>query len=220
MNYLVTAAAIGFFGGYRVNLDVVNQCGGLQHRVHPGIRAYDFANEIDRLLNMYSPEITRSQLNLLDSHDMPRFLSCTNGDKDSLKLAWLFMFTIPGAPCVYYGDEVGVDGGHDPYCRKAFPWDESVWDKDLFGYLKSCIDLRKDNAALRRGEYKRIHADGDVMAYSRTYKDTHITVAFNVGTEERSFELPITKKPKVLFGKPMISGSQITIPPRSGVVLK
>ena len=220
MNYLVTAAAIGFFGGQRVNMDVVNQCGGLQNRVRPGMNAYDFANEIDRLFNMYSPEITRSQLNLLDSHDMPRFLSCTNGDKEALKLAWLFMFTIPGAPCVYYGDEVGVDGGHDPYCRKAFPWDKSKWDRNLLDYVKSCIDLRKEHATLRRGEYKRVPAGRDVIAFSRTYKETTLTVAFNVGTEERSFEMAFSKKPKILFGNPAISGNQITIPPRSGVVIK
>ncbi len=220
MNYLVTAAAIGFFGGQRVNMDVVNQCGGLQNRVQPGINAYDFANELDRLFNLYSPEITRAQLNLLDSHDMPRFLSCTNGDKDSLKLAWLFMFTIPGAPCIYYGDEIGVDGGHDPECRKSFPWDESKWDKDLLEYVKACIALRKEHASLRRGEYKRIHAEGEVMAYMRSYKNENITVAFNVSNEDKIIELPLSKKPHVLFGKPKINGSKITIPPRNGIVLK
>ncbi|MBI5354474.1 MAG: alpha-amylase [Chloroflexi bacterium] len=220
MNYLVTAAALSFFGGERVNMNVVNQCGGLQNRVHPSMRAYDFANEIDRLFNLYSPEITRAQLNLLDSHDMPRFLTCTNGDKDALKLAWLFMFTIPGAPCIYYGDEVGVDGGHDPYCRKSFPWDESQWDTDLREFAQACIALRKEQAALRRGEYKRILADGDVMAFARTYKESKLTVAFNVSNEARTIELPLEKKPHILFGKPVIAGNQVTIPPRSGIVLK
>ncbi len=220
MNYLVTAAAIGFFGGQRVNMDVVNQCGGLQHRVHPGMNAYGFANELDRLFNLYNWDITSAQLNLLDSHDMPRFLSCTNGDKDSLKLAWLFMFTIPGAPCIYYGDEVGVDGGHDPYCRKSFPWDENNWDKDLLEYAKACTTLRKEHASLRRGEYKRIHAEGDVMVFTRSYKNENLIVAFNVSAEEKTVELPIEKKHKVLFGKPRIEGNQVIIPPRSGVVIK
>lgn len=220
MNYLVTAAAIGFFGGQRVNMDVVNQCGGLQHRVHPGMNAYGFANELDRLFNLYRWDITSAQLNLLDSHDMPRFLSCTNGDKDSLKLAWLFMFTIPGAPCIYYGDEVGVDGGHDPYCRKSFPWDENNWDHDLLEYAKACTALRTDHAALRRGEYKRIHAEGDVMVFMRSHNKENVTVAFNVSAEEKTVELALEKKHKVLFGKPRIEGNQVTIPPRSGVVIK
>ena len=220
MNYLVTAAAIGFFGGQRVNMDVVNQCGGLQHRVHPGMNAYGFANELDRLFNLYRWDITSAQLNLLDSHDMPRFLSCTNGDKDSLKLAWLFMFTIPGAPCIYYGDEVGVNGKHDPECRKSFPWDEGRWDHDLLDYAKACTTLRTKHAALRRGDYKRIHAEGELLAYSRSYRSETLITAFNTSNEDKTLELPLDKKPHVLFGKPVISENQVTIPARSGVVLK
>ena len=220
MNYLITAAALSFFGGHRVNLDVVNQCGGLQNRVHPTVNAYDFANELDRLFNLYPPEITRAQLNLLDSHDMPRFLSCTNGDRDSLKLAWLFIFTIPGAPCIYYGDEVGVDGRHDPYCRKSFPWDESRWDRDLLEFARSCIALRKEQPALRRGNYERLHAEDGVMVYQRTYKENKVMVGFNVGAEERAIELPPGAKPRVLFGQPVITRNQIIIPARSGIVLK
>jgi glycosidase len=151
---------------------------------------------------------------------MPRFLSCANGDKASLKLAWLFMFTISGAPCLFYGDEIGVEGGHDPECRKAFPWDESKWDKDLLEYAKSCISLRKEYISLRRGEYKRIYAQGEVMAYMRSYKNEKIIVAFNVSNEEKTIELSFEKKPRILFGEPFISGNQIAIPPRSGIALK
>jgi cyclomaltodextrinase len=219
MNYLFTAASLSFFANSHLNMQVVTQAGGLKDRVR-NMHAFDFANEVDRILNIYPPDITASQLNLLDSHDMPRFLSCVGGDKDSLKLAWLFMFTISGAPCLFYGDEVGVDGAHDPECRKAFPWDESKWDKDLLEYAKACIALRKEHASLRRGEYKRIYAEGDVMAYMRSYKLENIIIAFNVSNEEKTISFSFEKKPHVLFGKPVISDNQITIPPRSGVVLK
>ena len=151
---------------------------------------------------------------------MPRFLSCVSGDKASLKLAWLFMFTIPGAPCLFYGDEIGVDGGHDPDCRKSFPWDESKWDKDLLKYAGACIALRKEHVSLRRGEYKRIYAEGEVMAYIRSHHNEKVTVVFNVSSEEKTIELAFIKKPHVLFGKPVISGNKVTIPPRSGVVMK
>ena len=135
-------------------------------------------------------------------------------------MAWLVMFTISGAPCVFYGDEIGVEGGHDPECRKAFPWDESKWDKDLLQYAKDCIALRKENACLRRGDYKRIYAEGDVMAYIRSHFNEKVTVVFNVSNEAKTIELPFIKKPQVLLGSPVIAGNQITIPARSGVVLK
>jgi len=221
MNYLVTAAALSFFGGKHLDMNTVNKSGGLQNRVHPHMQAHDFANELDRLFNLYKPDITRSQLNLLDSHDMPRFLSCASGDKNSLKLAWLFMFTIPGAPCIYYGDEIGVDGGHDPECRKSFPWDESKWDTDLLEYVKACTALRKANPALRRGEYNRLHTYDRVMAFSRTLNEQTLIAAFNASDEERKLEIPgSAQKPRVLFGNPTIMGNQLTIPPRSGVVIK
>ena len=219
MNYLFTAASLSFFANSHLDMHVVTQAGGLKDRVR-NMHAHDFANEVDRILNIYPPDITASQLNLLDSHDMPRFLSCVSGDKASLELAWLFMFTISGAPCLFYGDEVGVDGGHDPECRKAFPWDESKWDKGLLEYAKACIALRKEHASLRRGEYKRVYAEGEVMAYMRSYKNEKVTVAFNVSNEEKTISLSFEKKPHVLFGEPVISGDQVTIPPRSGIALK
>ncbi|MFN8411823.1 MAG: glycoside hydrolase family 13 protein [Anaerolineales bacterium] len=219
MNYLVAAASMNFFGANHLDLHTIHQAGGIRDRVRP-MQAYDFANEVDHILNIYPTDITYAQLNLLDSHDMPRFLSCVQGDKNSLKLAWLFLFTLPGAPCIYYGDEIGMDGGHDPECRKAFPSDESKWDKDLLEYAKACTSLRTKHDALRRGEYKRIYAEGEVMVYSRSSKTENILIAFNVSTEEKTVELSLDEKPKVLFGKPSISGKHVTIPARSGVVIK
>jgi glycosidase len=175
---------------------------------------------MDRLLNLYEPEITRAQLNLLDSHDVPRFLTCVRGDKDALKLAWLFIFTIPGAPCIYYGDEVGVDGEHDPDCRKGFPWDENRWDKDLLQFVKACIQLRKEHPTLRRGTYKRIVAESEVVAFNRSDENEDITVAFNVATGEKTLKLQFNKAPQVLFGNLTMRDNQVVIPPRSGVVIK
>ncbi len=219
MNYLFTAVCLSFFSGEHLKMDVVTQAGGLKDRVR-NINAHDFANEVDRIVNLYPQEITFAQLNLLDSHDMPRFLSCVGGDKDALKLSWLFMFTFPGAPCIYYGDEIGIDGAHDPECRKSFPWDENKWDKDLLEYAKACTSLRRDHPALRQGEYKRIYAEDNVMAFTRALKNERITIAFNSSKQEKTIELSLGKKPKVLFGKPVISGTKFLIPARSGIVVK
>jgi cyclomaltodextrinase len=219
MNYLFTAASLNFFGANTLNRHVISQSGGLKDRIRP-MNAHDCANELERILQLYPEEITYAQLNLLDSHDMPRFLSCVSGDKSALKLAWLLMFTIPGAPCIYYGDEVGVDGAHDPDCRKAFPWDESKQDKDLLEYAKACAALRTKHAALRRGDFKRIHAEGELMVYSRTYKNETVIVAFNSSKDERTLDLPLGKKAHVLFGETVILGNKVTIPARGGIVVK
>ena len=234
MNYLVTAAALPFFAGKRLDLRVVNQAGGYQGRVRSEISANEFADEIDRLLHLYKPEITRSQLNLLDSHDTPRFITCARGDQDSLKLAWLFMLTFPGAPCIYYGDEIGVDGEHDPDCRKSFPWDESKWNRGLLDYVKAAISLRKSHPSLRRGTFARLWSADGVYAFGRApegVETLHATslrlvVALNASDEPRQVEVrsEAEKKPKALFGQPSEIESKngklrFTIPARSGVVL-
>lgn len=225
MNYLVTAAALNFFGARTLNLDVIRNAGGIKDRVHP-MNAYDFGNEIDRLLNLYDPNITQSQYNLLDSHDMPRFLTCVGNDRSALELAWLFLMTLPGTPSIYYGDEIGLDGKHDPDCRKSFPWDESQWNHNLLDYLKKAISMRKDQPALRRGKFARLWSAEGVYAFKRTLDGETLFVVFNTADELRKIEVPYDKKddPRVLFGQPrdinvLNDHLEITMPNRSGVVV-
>jgi neopullulanase len=98
---------------------------------------------------------------------MPRFLSLARGDKSALKLATLFQMTYPGAPCVYYGDEIGLEGGRDPDCRRAFTWDIAQWDTDLWDYVHTCINLRKTYPTLRQGDFSLLLAENGVIAYLR-----------------------------------------------------
>jgi len=231
MNYLVTAAMISFFGGQRLNMGTVNQSGGLQGRVHPGMDAFTFANEIDRIFYLYPQEITYAQLNLLDSHDMPRFLSCVTGDKTALRLGMLFLLTYPGAPCIYYGDEVGLDGGHDPYCRKTFPWDPSRWDNDLLAYTRSAIALRKQHPALRRGSYHRLYSADGIYSFGRRQDDDALVVSLNTNDASKTFAFPVDvmfpslDTPKSVFGDVIRASRQgnileLEIPARSGIVVK
>ena len=223
MNYLLTAAALSFFGGPHLDMGVVNHAGGLQGRVYP-MDAYTFANEVDRVFHLYRPEFTYSQLNLLDSHDMPRFLSCVGGKKIALKQALLFLLTYPGAPCIYYGDEVGVDGRHDPECRKSFPWNEERWDADLLAYTKACIKLRKDHPSLRGGSFQRLHAEGQVYVFARTFEREQVLVAINAGDAATQVEVQAQGAYVSIFGKAKVEsvekGLRLKLEPRASVVLK
>jgi cyclomaltodextrinase len=231
MNYLVTAAVMGFCGGSHVDMNMVNQAGGLKDRVHPEMDASEFADEIDRLTNLYSLEITWSQLNLFDSHDMPRFLTCVSNDVPSLELAMLFMFTYPGAPCIFYGDEIGMTGAHDPDCRKGFPWDDSNWDHDLLNYTKAVIALRKEHATLRRGAYQRLHAEDRLFAFARTLENNAFIIILNAGNQQKKTSISLASlnannaSPATIFGPdthPYIENNilHIDVPPRRGAVLR
>jgi cyclomaltodextrinase / maltogenic alpha-amylase / neopullulanase len=226
MNYDVTKPMLAFFPGQHLDLGVLHQQSNY-HGIRHTIDAHEFANQIDHNRGLYRPDITYSQLNLLDSHDTPRFLSCAGGDKDSLRLAWLFMFTYLGAPCVYYGDEIGLDGEHDPDCRKSFPWDEERWDQNLLSYVKEVIALRKQNPALRRGDYTRLWSADGTYAFSRTLEDDTLVVALNVSESPQQAEVTYggVKMPKVVFGEASdisVGNGRLKfkIPARCGVVLK
>ena len=225
MNYLVTGACLGFFPGKNLDLSVVHESGSFKRSVR-ALDANEFADQIDGILGLYAPEVTRSQLNLLDSHDTPRFLSCASGDLPGLKLALMFMFTFPGAPCIFYGDEIGLDGRQDPECRKSFPWDVSKWNRDLRDYTKALIALRKAHAALRGTDFQRLYSAGGVYAFARGSGKDRIVVVLNAAEEERTVDLdgldPGRKRPRTLSGPAKAQNAegrlQVIIPARSGAV--
>ena len=231
MNYELTKPILAFFPGKHLDLKVAHQQSnyrGIQY----AIDAHEFAGRIDHNLGLYKRDITYAQLNLLDSHDTPRFLSCAGGNKDALKLAWQFMFTYPGAPCVYYGDEIGIDDEHQDdwrpeYCRKSFPWEESKWDQNLRSYLKEVIALRKQNPALRRGDFKRLWSADGLYAFSRSLGGETFIMAMNASESPQQAEVSYEAEgnPQALFGEPSNiqrrdGQLKFTIPARSGIVLK
>ena len=187
MNYQITAACLGFFAGDQLNTEEVHRPSSFRNVRK--ISAAEFASEILRIENLYSSEINQSQLNLLDSHDMPRFLTCAGDDVTALKLAWLMMCTLPGAPCVYYGDEVGVNGRHDPDCRKAFPWDRSSWNHDLLDWYRQCIALRKRHPSLRHGKRTILISDNGILASAHHSTGDCVVVIFNCNHIERQITI-------------------------------
>ena len=202
MNYMFTKPVMAYFVD---TLDVAEarKTGGY-HSMTP-MNQVQFTKAIDDLLALYDPEVTQAQLNLLDSHDTPRFLTLARGDQSALRLAVLFSFTYPGAPCIYYGDEIGLEGRQDPDCRRTFPWDERRWNVELHDYYKRCVELRKRHPALRRGSFRVVHSADDVYAFERALGDTRIVVAVNVSRQTRRVALGI--------------GGETVLAPRSSLVL-
>lgn len=186
MNYPFNRAVAGYFGGEM--LDTSFRPGGFTSK---RLDARGFAQQIEAQLRAYDWGITLVQYNLLSSHDEPRFLTLVKGDKRRLELATLFQLTYPGAPSIYYGDEIGLEGGADPDCRRAFPWDERRWDTELRGAFQRFIALRKAHPALRRGCYATLYAKGQAYAFARQLPEETVVVAFNLGKEPAVFTLDL-----------------------------
>jgi cyclomaltodextrinase / maltogenic alpha-amylase / neopullulanase len=122
---------------------------------------------------------------------MPRILTIAGLDKTAVRLMFLCQMTVPGAPNIYYGDEIGMAGRHDPDCRRAFPWDdESAWDHELRAYVKDLIALRHKTAALRRGTFQILYANEHVLMYQREYEGQTAVIAFNSAEHEETIIAP------------------------------
>jgi cyclomaltodextrinase / maltogenic alpha-amylase / neopullulanase len=222
MNYIQTRACIAFFGARSVS---PLEPGGGFPPVKP-MNAAGFAKAIEDMLGLYDWQITTVQMNLLSSHDTPRFVNMVQGDQSALKLATLFQMTMPGAPMVYYGDEVGLTGGHDPGSRGAFPWDQARWDTELRDYIRDAIRLRKVHPALRRGSYRTLLADGEFFAFERVYENKRMVVAFNTASHPMVLPVPLAPNsghPHVVFGSAQtaVADGVLTIQAaaRTGIVI-
>jgi glycosidase len=236
MHYELTAAVIAFCAGERVSHALVKD---RSYDPYPGIEAAEYGRAINRLLNLYDWQVTQVQLNSLDSHDTARLLSIARGDKDTLKLATLLQMTYPGAPCVYYGDEIALRGTyeyderhHDRDARWTFPWqDQSQWDMEMLAYFQEVIALRHAYPALRRGTYHELYAAGDVYAFARQLGDEVLVTAVNVASQPHTVTIPLNglvadgTTLKAVFGaenKFEVQDGRIslTLPARSGIVIR
>jgi alpha-glucosidase len=124
-----------------------------------------------------------AQLNLLDSHDTPRLLTLLEGDVDAMKIAVTLLMAWPGSPCVYYGDEIGLEGGPDPDCRRCFDWNPAHWQQALLAHYQAAIRRRHSRAELRRGAFVELAAEGDLYAFARFDASAATLVAVNRGAQ-------------------------------------
>lgn len=144
----------------------------------------EFAGQIEAVFNAYDPQHNFSHYLPLGSHDTARIRTALGGDVQKVKLAFLFLFTYPGAPAIFYGDEVGLTGGKDPYCRKAFPWDPASWEHGLREHIRRLIALRRTHEPLRRGDFRFLPLEGSgrVCAYARGMDGGAVVIALNAGS--------------------------------------
>lgn len=176
MNYLFRDAAVGYFAERRLD-------------------SAQFDGRIQRMLSAY-PDIVHPVLyNLLGCHDTPRFFTLCGGDIGRMKLAVAFQMTFPGMPAVYYGDELAMRGENDPGCRGAMDWAHG--DGGMAAFYSMMIALRKENPALRLGDFQSILCDGGVYGYARRREGQAVYVVLNNSDEDRRLAVPLLGRGKL-----------------------
>ncbi|OIJ22279.1 alpha-glycosidase [Anaerobacillus alkalidiazotrophicus] len=200
MNYPFTEASLDFFAKSELN-------------------AEQFGQQLSKVLCSYPKHVNEVAFNLLGSHDTPRILTICSDNKEKLKLLFLFQLTFIGTPCIYYGDEIGLDGENDPGCRKCMVWNEEEQDTELFSFVKKMIALRKEYPVLGNyGEFALIETNSETnhFIYAKKSATETILIAVNNSNKDIQLNLPYDfteKKPIDLWDAKLIKSSKVELEP-------
>lgn len=163
------------------------------------------------VIENYPRPVLRVLMNSLSTHDTERALTVIAGEplngrdrkwqaetslsKEQrerglklLRIASAMQYTLPGFPCVYYGDEAGMEGYRDPFNRRCYPWGRE--DKELIEWHAKLGNLRKSCSALWDGDFINVCARERRLAYIRRDKHSAIYCSFNLGDETAEFSAP------------------------------
>ena len=136
--------------------------------------------------------IALQQFNQLGSHDTTRILRVAGQDKDLALLGLGMMIAFPGVPCLYYGDEIGLDGGKDPDNRRCMPWDENEWDQEMLSFTRQVVQLRANSPALKEGGFQLLYAEGDLVAFLREHPQQSIlAIGYRGQAPSPSVDIPV-----------------------------
>ena len=219
MNYLYTGQALSFAAGDRLDLTTVDD-----HQpwpTTPPLDAAGYASGVERIRSLYNDQATLGNLNCFASHDTARALTIVGRDAAAVRLTLLLALSFPGAAHIYYGDEIGLEGHKDPLSRNTIPWDDQEgWNHELLASYKELIALRNEQPAMRSLPYRTLVAEGSLYAVERGSGDDRVLVIVNSGTEEATVELGLPLDETPLWGTVSVDGGTVTVPARSGCVLR
>lgn len=139
-------------------------------------------HDVSRIINVLSNQNDESKLTLQDKYNYSIEEEFLKKGKKRLKMASLIQMTLPGIPCIYYGDEVGLQGYSDPFNRRTYPWGNE--DKEILSWYKKIIRIRNSNQALRTGNFEGFFVDNEIFSYKRYIKNRDV---FNEESKEQEF---------------------------------
>ena len=149
----------------------------------------EFSESLAHLYSMYSFEAITSCQNLLSSHDVKRFLNRCEKIEDVYG-AIFFQATFPGIASIYYGDEIGLDGGDEPNNREPFPWnDDSNWNIPLQEITSSLMNLKNSNSILKYGTFELIPSSQGVVIFRRVLQKESLICIFNRDSLVEDFKI-------------------------------
>ena len=193
-------------------------------------------NTVLDIIENYPPQSLRLLMNHIGTHDTARILTrlgtnaTLDGDRQAqsqselsdceykkakklLKLAAVLQYTLPGVPSLYYGDEAGLIGYGDPFCRATYPWGKE--DRELLDFYKALGSIRRGSVAFKRGEFLPVKSENGLICYMRRDGKSSVLITVNSNEFEASVVIPSEmQKSKLIFGQKN-DGELLTLPPLS-----
>jgi len=174
--------------------------------------------------HLYVPQVARNLMNLLSSHDTPRFVNLCGGDRSLAVVAATLQFGWPGAPSIYYGDELGMDGGRDPDNRRGMEWNRAAASNPVLAHYRKLVAARNASPVLQEGEPLIVHADNakQSLVYARVRGQEVALIAAN--RSDKPATLSLNLKGKVPLSSALrrqgfvdaLGGGRVSVP-NSGV---
>lgn len=156
----------------------------LNYVAYQKINTLQFKNNLISNLFRYKFNINFNLLNLISSHDINRFLDECNHDVDKFIIGYALLFIYIGVPCIYYGDEIGTDGGYDPYNRACFNWDKNFWNMKIYQTIKQLVNIHKNENI---NELKiDITIEDDILILKRFNDNKIINLYVNLSNKDKS----------------------------------
>lgn len=145
------------------------------------------SDRLNALYVRYTDIYNQKLVNLLSSHDTPRWLTICKGDEDYFFMSYAMLMVYPGVPEIYYGDEILMQGEQDPYNRRGMEWDSKIYNGPKFKLFLDILKLR-DFESVKYGEARFGEKDGIAFIKRFTDKET-ITLYFYKGKQQQQFKL-------------------------------
>ncbi len=158
------------------------------------LTASEMVSALNEQLMLYRRQTNEVMFNAMDTHDTARLLTLCQGDQRLQKQILTFMFMQIGAPCLYYGTEVGMAGGYDPGCRACMIWDTAKQNRQMLQFVRQLVHFRRNYAAvLSQGQliWKLVDDQTGLIILQRKWKEQQITAIFNHSQQQQL--LPQTK---------------------------
>lgn len=200
MNYPLGRALLGFIGGESFARELASRSG---LGAVPQLDAAAWLERVAEVLGRYPQEVNQVQFNLVSSHDTPRLFTMMRDDAGRAALALELLVLLPGVPNLYYGDEIGLPGGHDPDNRRAFPWDHPErWNRAIRDRVQAALKLRRNHDELQKSGFEAIWGGGRRASFARG----SYLVTVNAAGEPWELDLPC-RAPQARYRGLLFSGS-------------